>query len=108
MCINCNLLTPLSDAAAEILGVPKRKYLVIGNRTYNIVPDGKGFSNAIYNFKTMSKIKPSPDTMNKIVVNGITLYEGKLIIKEPLPLEYKPNDDEELYLELFEGELSFV
>ena len=31
MCLNCNLLTPLSDAGANALGVECRKYLIVGH-----------------------------------------------------------------------------
>ncbi len=105
MCINCNLLTPLTDEAAEILGVAKRKYLVVGHETNDIMPNGiGGFSNAIHNFKTCSKISYSAN-MEKTVVKGITLYEGKLEIKGPLPKACQPPPDMDLYIELFTGDL---
>lgn len=39
MCLNCRMLNPLSDKAAEILGVEKRTYLVFGISLYDIMKE---------------------------------------------------------------------
>ena len=37
MCINCNLIVPLTDDCADILEVPRRKYLTLGHITNSIM-----------------------------------------------------------------------
>ena len=113
MCLNCRLMTPLSDSAAEILGVEKRKYLVFGNSLYSTMLNaGKGkytgYSNSIYNTHTLKCISYKDRNFNKININGIDLYEGKLQIIRALPLKLKPPENMYLYLELFEGELKWT
>ena len=111
MCLNCRLMTPLSDSAAEILGVEKRKYLVFGKSLYEtMLGAGKGkysgYSNAIYNTHTLKCISyEDRDKLKKIVVNDIELYEGKLKVIRPLPIKLKPDESIDLYKELFEGEI---
>lgn len=112
MCLNCRIMTPLSDSAAELLGVEKRKYLVFGNTLYKTMLDaGKGkysgYSNYIYNTHTLKCVSCEDRDYPTIEVNGIKLYEGKLKIIKPLPIKYKPPESCDLYSELFEGEIKW-
>lgn len=112
MCLNCRIMTPLSDAAAELLNVEKRKYLVYGNSLYDLMlKSGKnkysGYNNVIFNFKTIRCVSAKPETFKKITVNGIDLYEGKLIVEKQLPLK-KPSENIDTYSELFEGEIKWI
>jgi len=105
-------MTPLSDSAAELLGVEKRKYLVFGNTLYKTMLDaGKGkysgYSNYIYNTQTLKCVSYEDRNFPTIEVNGIKLYEGKLKIIRPLPLKIKPPENTDLYSELFEGEIKW-
>ncbi len=110
MCMNCRLLTPLSDTAAEILGVEKRKYLVYGKTLYKLMLDnGKGkysgYNNVIYNYLSIKCVSYEERNFKKITVNGIDLYEGKLKVIQTLPFP-KP-EGVDTYEELFEGEIKW-
>lgn len=109
MCLNCRMLNPLSDKAAEILGVEKRKYLVFGNTLYDIMIENGlskyfGYDCTVHNSMTMRSIEGDMQSFKKITVNGIDLYEGKLKIAGPLPVN-KPPDHIDLYPELYEGDM---
>ena len=102
------MLNPLSDKAAEILGVEKRTYLVFGISLYDIMKEnncGKydWYSCYVRNSKTLRCIDGDMDDYEKITVKGVDLYKGKLV-KKPLPIP-KPSDEIDLYLELFEGDI---
>jgi len=106
-------LTPLSDSAAELLGVQKRKYLVFGKTLYDLMLNaGKGkysgYSNSIYNGQTLKCISYEDRDFLVHTVNGIELYEGKLKIIRPLPAKIKPAPEVDLYEELFEGEIQWL
>ena len=106
-------MTPLSDSAAEILGVEKRKYLVFGNSLYSTMLNaGKGkysgYSNSIYNGNTIKCVSYKDRNFDSITVNGIELFEGKLTVIRPLPLQFKPPEGTDLYLELFNGEIKWL
>jgi hypothetical protein len=109
MCINCNLLTPLLDSEADVLGVPRRTYLVFEStlvRKGISAPPTAQNRNQIYNYRTLPFIaQPAEGSYTKETVDGIDLYKGKLRILGPLPAELKPDASADLYLELFEGDL---
>ena len=102
MCIECSLLCPLLDEYADRMGVAKRTYLVVKNeyKTY-----------ALCNYSTSQHMRnPKIEDMKIKTVKDthgwdLFLYQGKITIFEPLPLEAKPTDDTDLYLELFDGDL---
>ena len=109
MCINCRIITPLTDDAADLLGVPRRKYLTYGKNLYDLMlKNGKnkfgGYNNVIHNYKTLKCVSYDDRNFKPFEVNGIEIYEGKLKIISPLPLN-KPPEDIDMYLELFEGEV---
>lgn len=106
MCVNCNLLVPVTDKFAEYLGVEKRKYLAYGNETNMFQLNFEKTSNALVNYKTLDFFKlVEPMITVSVEKDGfkITLYEGKIQILYPLPVRYRYNVDK--YLELFDGEL---
>lgn len=105
-------MTPLSDVAAELLGVEKRKYLVYGNSLYDLMlSNGKnkfaGYNNVVYNFRTIKCVSTKNRDFKKVVVNGIDLFEGKLVVERTLPIK-KPADDIDIYPELFDGEIKWA
>lgn len=122
MCINCNLLTPLSDKVADILGVEKRKYLVHVHEVSMIdihrelSPHMGSNTNLLLNYMTFSsfRIDYSSYTKKQIefeykgTIINITLYEGKIKMIAPIPLIklYDPilikGNIDNFYLELFD------
>ena len=111
MCVNCRIMCPLSDTAAELLNVEKRKYLVYGNSLYELMlKNGKnkfsGYNNVIYNFKTIKCISQKNRDFKKITVNGIDLFEGKLTVERSLPIK-PPPEGTDTYSELFLGEIKW-
>lgn len=137
MCINCNLIVPLKDECADILGVPRRKYLTLGHTTVSIMfkrhdeilakerkngvnPDNwsryvQGYSNTLVNYLTEGwDDKPygyfeweKDLDSKKIVKDGVYLYESKIKILKPLPKVLKRENNSEYYKELFDGEIVF-
>ena len=112
MCINCRILTPLSDEAADLLKVEKRKYLVYGKNLYDLMLNAGyskfgGYNNIIHNYKTIKCVSYKDRNFKEITVNGIELYEGKLVVEKPLPIT-KPADHIDIYPELFEGEIKWL
>lgn len=110
MCINCRIIAPLSDDAAELLGVEKRKYLVYGKTLYKLMTDaGKnkfgGYNNSLHNYNTMKYFSFDDRNFIKKNVGKYELYEGKLRFARPIPASFKPPEGSDLYLELFEGDL---
>jgi len=119
MCVNCNLLCPISDKACDLLGIEKRKYLVIGNTLFFLITSDyfEVVSYAVNNYKTMDLIqRPAglkklalreamDDTHREIYkhyIDDLYIYEGKLqVLGGPLPV-----GSGDLYAELFDGLLS--
>lgn len=110
MCINCNLLTPLVDWVADIIGVERRKYLVLGHTlskyTDRDIPEL--FSNDIINYKTAGAFQIIGDTSSPSLVteDGIKLYECKY--KQIKPVERDHVRDANAYRELFMGDIEFI
>lgn len=108
MCINCNLITPVTDEFAEYLGVEKKKYLVQGCTTVPFIDKLKGqpWSNSLYNYKTIDFFAVYPVKNIDVKKDGTTvrLYEGKINVIGPLPnkCKYSGWDD---YIELFDKEI---
>jgi hypothetical protein len=126
MCINCNLLTPVTDEFADFLGVEKRKYLTIGHDTYYNEKDADGnmktimgTTNNLYNYYTLDFFRVDTNSFKTLEVNiksnsenpkdkTIVLYEGKIKMIRPFPknlqkLDYMKNlNRDELYLECFD------
>jgi hypothetical protein len=126
MCINCNLLTPITDEFADFLGVERRKYLTIGHYTYYNEKDADGniktimgTTNNLYNFYTIDFFRVDKNSLKTLEVNmktnnenpkekTIVLYEGKIKMIRPFPknlskLDYiKDLNRDELYLECFD------
>lgn len=99
MCVNCNLLTPITDECAELLGIEKRKYLAYGRDLNYISKDEKveqGTTNALINFVTMYCFSFDLNTLKEKTVqknfstnknqgpSSITIYEGKIKMIHPL------------------------
>jgi hypothetical protein len=128
MCINCNLLTPITDEFADYIGVERRKYLTFDSLTYKITNyKVKGTSYTLYNFYTLDFFRIDMDSLKELVVNfksnkkdknkdndehedeqSIVLYEGKIKMIRPLPINdeglnyIKKRTRDELYLECFD------
>ena len=67
MCINCNILTPLSDEAADLIGVEKRKYIVIGSHLDEyIIRNG---------LSTMDKMYDTVKQRSNMYLNDIINYQ---------------------------------
>jgi hypothetical protein len=111
MCLNCRILNPLSDLAAEIIGVEKRKYLVYGYTLYNIMINKghskyAGYNCTLHNNHTIRCFNGDLNQYNKITINGIDLYEGKLKVIKTLPIP-QPPENVDAYFELFEGDFVY-
>ena len=114
MCINCSLLSPVTDEFAEYLGVEKRKYLVVGHSTFDFFEKGyftgKAFCNDLINYKTIDFFSypelPNPKIITKDKIT-LGLYEAKLNVEGSLPIQYK-FDGCDKYNELFNGEIKWV
>jgi hypothetical protein len=107
MCLTCRILNPLSDTAADLLGVEKRKYLVYGYTLYKLMKDNKkskygGYDCTIHNNNTIRCLNGNLDDYKKVTINGVDLYEGKLKVVKKLPI---PKPTKDYYAELFEGDI---
>ena len=85
MCINCNLITPITDNFADYIGVEKRKYLVQGCTVAEFIfKNGieNTNSNELYNFKTVDFFYPDMQSLKKRKITKdeitFTIYEGKI------------------------------
>ena len=112
MCLTCRILNPLSDYAAELLGVEKRKYLVYGVSLYKLMRENKkskyaGYNSTLNNNNTIRCFTGNVGDYKKITVNGVDLYEGKLKVIKPLPMPEPPSNID-CYYELFEGDITWA
>lgn len=108
MCCNCNLLTPITDEACELLGIEKRMYLTYGrslddyisNRfpdynTYDMVKFRSNlYSNDVINYRTCKHFEFIGEMVPALQLNTLKLYTGKYkqispVKKEDVDLEYR-------------------
>lgn len=101
MCINCNLLTPLEDWAADVLGVKRRTYLVRGHTTHWMMNGEEirlPYSLAIVHSKTLGAFELVGDiTTPTLIKDGVPLYACRY--KQIAPVQVS---DATAYCELFE------
>jgi hypothetical protein len=131
MCINCNLIVPLTDKGADLINVPRRKYLVLGHtierkfsteetkylkeiEKYNNTDKyDRGFSNQIINWQTISGpnkiginyIPPLLET--ELEKDGVKLYESKIKIYGKIPIYLKLDNILIQYNELFIDDIEY-
>ena len=128
MCINCSLITPMTDEICELLGIEKRKYLSSPSLLpYKFKKDIKckeANSFSVVNYMTYGSFKltkckkinlkdiVSDEIFSKIQKynnygrNEFIIYEGKIEVLGPVNIKYKSNKDQ--YIELFTGPIEYV
>lgn len=132
MCVNCNLVTPVTDVFADFLGVERRKYLVRGRDTYDLwlSDEYKAFctdrglfdekmdtippessSNHLYNYRTVKYFSVMGFSGSTTVVKcgkTLTLLEGKITVLAPLPVALQKMERWDEYLDMFDGEVTWI
>ena len=93
-----------TDESADSLGVERRKYLGTSNQEIKT-------SFAVYNYGTTGCVSVPINSVKRVVKKDsrtYIIYEGKLRVNIPLPIEFKPTAEDDLYSELFEGDITWA
>lgn len=124
--IEYNMLRPITDQLADYIGVERRKYFALSDHAV-YKKDGKfifAVSEKLYNMHTSKYFRVDPELLKRKVIYynnyenpinpkklSITLYEGKIKMIAPIPLQSliitedmaeKIKNEDDLYLECFD------